>query len=440
MSNAIYIKGKKAFYRNFLKTKENIQYTPKKIIFNVLYILANQGLSKCLSFITVTFIIRALGPNDFGDYSYGLATVGYAGIFVNFGLSTYGSKQINQVSSKMKIEDIISEIVSLRLLIAFLTYIPFLLLYLFTNIEYLPGLLILNIKSFADAINVDWYFKGMLKNKFVVIATLMQTLTHLGAVLLLYKIYNLKIAYISLVISFIVLSVSQIIMLNKYLKIDLKLSLLNLSHIKSIIHTAWPFFFAGLFSLILFNTDTIFLKLYTNSKIVGYYNCAHRVIDVLSNIRFSVIGVLYPVFSQYFHLNPKKLIPNFIFSFKIVMSVILILTILIHIFAQKIILVLFGDSYSSSIEILKYLIIASLLLYANTFISALYNSIGYERKVFFSTLIAAVVNVVLNALLIPFYHVNGGIWATILALAIATGIMTLYFPEEKRKILSLENI
>jgi O-antigen/teichoic acid export membrane protein len=144
--------------------------------------------------------------------------------------------------------------------------------------------------------------------------------------------------------------------------------------------------------------------------------------------------VFFPVYSQLFYLNPEKLMLRFFSSFKIIMTSIIILTILIHFYAQEIVLLLFGESYIPSIKILKYLIIATLLLYANTFISAFYNAIGFEKKVFFSTLIAAMSNVVLNSLLIPSYQAVGAIVGTIISLSVATGFFLLQFRKAVSKV------
>ena len=427
------IKNKTPLYGSLYKKKSS-RYTKKNIISNIFYILLNQGLSKCISFFTVTIIIRTLGPSEFGEYSFCLAVIGYASIFVNFGLSTYGSKQINQINSNNKVVAIISEIISLKLIFAVVTYIPLLILYLLTGITPLSALIILNLKSFADALNIQWYFKGILKNKYVVAATILQYLTQLSIVLILYKILNLKIACISVVASLLVLSFSQLYILYKYENIRLNLSLLSSSRIRLIVSSAWPFFLTGLFSIVLFNTDTIFLKIFTRSELVGHYNCAHKVIDLLSNLRYPLINVFFPVYSQLFYLNPEKLMMKFFSSFKIIMTSIIILTILIHFYAKEIILLLFGENYMPSIEILKYLIITTLLLYAYTFISALYNAIGFEKKVFFSAFIAAMSNVILNGLLIPNYQAVGAILGTIISLSIVTGFLLLQFPKAVSKI------
>jgi O-antigen/teichoic acid export membrane protein len=397
-------------------------------------ILMNQVLSKCISFLTVTLIIRTLGPNYFGDYSFGLAIIGYGGLFVNFGLSTYGSKQVNQLSSKREVAKVVSEIVSLRLLFAVITFIPLLLIYLSTDLYYLPALLILNIKTLTDAVNVEWYFKGVLKNKFMVIATLMQRFAHLGTVLVLYKWFDLEIACITLSVSFIVYTGTQLFMLYKYEKINLTIELLRFSQIKFIANLVWPFFFSGLFSLVLFNMDTIFLKIYTNSELVGYYNSAHRVIDVFSNLRYAIIGVLFPVFSQAYFISPEKLLSKFFSCLKITMAGIIISTTLVNVYAKEIIELLFGESYFSSVRILRYLVFASVMLYANTFISALYNAIGWEKKVFTSVFVAAAINIVLNSLLVSKYQVMGAIGATLGALIFATGLLLIHFPKAVKHI------
>jgi O-antigen/teichoic acid export membrane protein len=144
--------------------------------------------------------------------------------------------------------------------------------------------------------------------------------------------------------------------------------------------------------------------------------------------------VFFPVFSQLFYLNPEKLMTKFFSSFTVIMTGIIILTILIHFYAKEIILLLFGENYIPSIDILKYLIVATLLLYAYTFISALYNAIGLEKKVFFSAFIAAMSNVVLNGLLIPNYQAVGAILGTIISLSIVTGFLLLQFPKAVSKV------
>jgi O-antigen/teichoic acid export membrane protein len=411
-------------------------YTKKNIFDNIANILLNQVITKIISLATVTMIVRVLGPASFGDYSFSLAIIGYSMLFVQFGTSTYGVKQINQSSDDEKYTKTVSNIISLRLLLVGIIFLCLIVAYIITNSNIVIVLFILSISTVAGALNLDWYFRGVLKNKWVLIAGVMQSLTQFFIVLLAFNHFNIYWACVSYSGSFVVFSVVQYFAYRR-LGNRIQLRFMNLTELKNIYNEIWPYFFSGLAGLVLFNTDTIFLKIYTNSEMVGFYNSAHRVVDVFTQLRFGIISVFFPVFSQMFAMAPNKLLRNFYISSGFVLLGMTMISSFICIFSDNIIGVLFGTGYAYSASVLKYLVFTSVILFARTFINGLYLAIGKSRLVFIFDVMAAVLNIVLNAIFVAKYQVMGAIFSTIAALTINVGVMLFFFKSSAQMIQSV---
>ena len=82
-------------------------------------------------------------------------------------------------------------------------------------------------------------------------------------------------------------------------------------------------------------------------------------------------------------------------------------------FANKIILIIYGTQYANSVLALKILIWAFFLICVSTVTSGLLNSINKQRIVTIGTGIGALLNIILNLILIPKYSLDGAASATV---------------------------
>lgn len=178
---------------------------------------------------------------------------------------------------------------------------------------------------------------------------------------------------------------------------------------------------SGISFIIYTNIDKIMINKYMLEANVGLYNAYYygsiNLMGIFSGI---FMTVFFPTASQY---DNKKPIFNKINKFT---PYLLLLGVPIVLFAELIILKLFGENYQIDISLAIIFAIASILVTCYTTYVWLFNSEGENgvKLVLSSTGTIGITNIILNAYLIPIFGLQGAIGATVLAYCI--GITLIY--------------
>jgi len=82
-------------------------------------------------------------------------------------------------------------------------------------------------------------------------------------------------------------------------------------------------------------------------------------------------------------------------------------------FAEPIVFLIFGQSYTESVWVVRVLVFAAFAQMLNTFFVPLYAAVNKQQKIVNFQLVGLVINAVLNALLIPIMSYKGASIATV---------------------------
>jgi len=216
---------------------------------------------------------------------------------------------------------------------------------------------------------------------------------------------TLGASILGLVIAYIILKKK---ITNVYLEFDLLFW-------KSIIIQSLPFALTGLFSLINFKIDQVILSFMTTDAIVGWYSAAYKIIDMLAILPSILLTALYPVLSRYYQESKVLLKKSFHLALRAVIILCIPIVIGVFLLADKIIIILYGQDYLNSIGVLKILIFISLISFVNTPLFVTLNAIGKQKITMINTAFTALVNIVMNIILIPLWSLKGAALATIIA-------------------------
>ena len=177
------------------------------------------------------------------------------------------------------------------------------------------------------------------------------------------------------------------------------------------------FFAMSCATVIYTNLDTVMLGLMKNNVDVGYYNAAVKIKGILVGIVTSLGTVMLPRLSYYvergemeeFQRLTKKAM-NFVILLATPMMIYFIL------FAREGIFFLSGSAYEGAIVPMQ-IIMPTLLLIGMTNVMGIQIMIpmGLEKQVLYSEIAGAVVDLIVNALLIPQYAAAGAAVGTLIA-------------------------
>lgn len=170
-------------------------------------------------------------------------------------------------------------------------------------------------------------------------------------------------------------------------------------------------------------TDRIMLKLMLNEEAVGYYSAAVSCATLTAFVFVAIIDSARPTILE----GKQKSDDVFHQRMKILYAVIILLALfqsaVITVFAKPIVLVMYGKEYTTAINALRIVVWFSTFSYLGAVRDIWILAEKKQRYLWIINLSGAAANVVLNAVLIPVYGVNGAAIASLVTQIFTNVIM-----------------
>lgn len=380
-----------------------------KILKNLQWLIFDRFLRYGVGLFISILVARYLGPEKYGLLSYGLA---FASIFGPIATLSADSLIVRNISWFPEREsEILGTFFLLRLLSSLFSVLMCVLSAFFFANERGVVLLIIFISSsmfiFQSFYVVDLLYQAKLMNKPSVI--IQDTGFLISSVMKIYFLYIkadvMAFAFANLmevVFSAILFFISFNIISKKSFKFS---SDIVYNSIKDIVFLI----LLGISSVLQSRFDQILIKKLLDLQELGFYSVALRVIELVTIIPTLIFQVSLPPISSAKNQNESVYIERLkqVYRFMFIFS--LVFTICIIPFSKEIIFFLYGQKYSRAAEFLPFLtsriIIASFGLARGIYI----NAEGLFSFSLFTYIFGAVVNILLNFLLIPVFGVYGAI-------------------------------
>ncbi len=375
-------------------------------------------VSLFIPLITFPYISRVLQVEAIGRYNFASSIVNYFVLIAGFGISTYalreGTKsrnnrdEISTFCSEIFLMNIISSVISLIMLSIITIFVDKL-----NGYAILIGILASQIlftlygRSWIYSIYEDFGFTTVVQLAFNVVTTvLLFVLVKTPSDI--YKYAGIYVA--SSVGSNIIYGVRS----RKY--IDLKrVGLCDLTkHIKPLI----VIFGTSIATNIYVNSDITILGWLVDDRGVGLYSSSVKIYNLIKQVMVAVITVTVPRLSMLVGKAEFKTLFKKIFGILITLSLPACIGLIVT--SKDIITIIAGLEYidaTISLQILSVaLVFALVACLLGTSVLLPYKK---EKKFFMSTLISAIVNIVMNFILIPVFQQNAAALTTTFSQCIA---------------------
>lgn len=393
--------------------------TIKNIAKNTSVLFITQILVYVIGFIITMYTARYLGTEGFGIISLALSITALVGVFADLGLM---SLMIREVARNKSLRDkYVSNTALMKVLLSFLTFGIIVVLVnllgyseLVKIVVYIITLSVI-INAFIGIFNA--VFQAYEKMEYVSLGSISNSIimllgTAVGIHFQLDILFFASIYVIAGAVNFIFILVMY---LWKYSQSKFDL---DLSFWKPTLKEALFFGVTGIFVSIYFYIGSIVLSVLAGESAVGIYNAAWKLIFVLLFIPNVVIMALFPVMSQHFESSKELLKLEYEKTFKYLLIIATFIVMYGFVFADKIILIIYGSGYLDAIITLQTLIFVVPIIFLSSLSSNLLNAINKQRLVTLITAIMAIFNVILNVLLIREFSFIGAAVVTILTEAL----------------------
>ena len=176
---------------------------------------------------------------------------------------------------------------------------------------------------------------------------------------------------------------------------------------------SWPLIFVGMAGMVMGFTDTLMLGYFCTSSEVGIYNAALPTADALRGLPRAFWGIFFAVISGLYARNMIGDLKNTYSAVtKWILSLVFPAFLLIALFSDQVIKILFGAEYVAGATALVILTFGFVIGTVVGPAGAILQAYGKTKIIMACSFIGAGMNFGLNFYLIPVYGVNGAAMAT----------------------------
>lgn len=282
--------------------------TFRRLMDNFLSLSAVQGINMLIPLITFPYLVRVLGVDQFGVFSFVMAVLMYGIIITDYGFELTGTKHIStNIGNQAKIDEIFSSVIMIRSVIAILFFL-FLLL-LITFVDKFSENSILYILGFGiivgQALLSTWFFQGIEKIHYVAILNAASKI--LFAVMIFIFVHSKEDLYLVFLfnsIGAIMAGVMAFYIAVK--KFGVTFSFQSKEQYLYYLKDAWHIFTARVAVQLYQSINIIILGFYVDNTMLGYFSIVDRIVRAGGNIIASAPRAVYPYLAKTYKESVSK--------------------------------------------------------------------------------------------------------------------------------------
>lgn len=398
-----------------------------KLIKNTLFLSIVQAVNFVFPLITIPYVSRIIGPEGYGVFNYSTAFIGYFSLLIAYGFDLTGTRKIAKANGdKNIINTVISEVLSARILLFFLSVFLFVIaLYFFEPIQKdVFTASILFIGCLGTVISPQYIFQGLQELSIFAKLNFVRGILN---VILIFTLIKRSDDYIFLAVlnTFFIISINLFLFVYAIYKFKLSIKLISIQKSLRIIFNERMIFFSTVVISLYTSTNTIVLGFFADNKEIGYYTTSQSFLNIVNSIiamplsmaLFPFVGKSFAV-SKESGINTVKKIMPIIFYLTIGASICLL------IFAPIVIKLFYGHKFDQAIPALQIIsFIPFIVGMSNIFGIQLMLNMGLDKLFFKTTFIASILGIILNIFMSKTWGYIGTAWNCLIIECFVTLLM-----------------
>lgn len=425
--------------KNLFKRTE---YT--KVFENILSLTGLQFASYILPLITLPYLTYILGPDKFGLTQYAMSLILYFQMFTDYGFNLSATRELAIIrEDNTKVSEIFSTVMLIKICLTVLSLV--ILLAICSFIPRFASDAEVYLLTFGMVIGYvlfpTWLFQGLEYMRYTSILNIIGKL--IFTVFIFVFVHNTSdYLLVPIINSFGYLVVGILGIYVALTRFDIKLIKPSLENIKHHLRAGWHVFLSTIAMNMYTTTNTFLLGLLTNNTLVGYYSIAEKITVAVNGLFTPVSQALFPFISRNVSERDEKTNILFIRKLTKLAAILgLVFSIGLFVFADAIILILFGAEYQSSIIILRILsVLPFMVSLSNIFGIQTMLTFNYNKAFSRIVLLGGILDITLGIILIILLKDVGIAISFAITETFITTAMLLFLQNKGIKILGkLEN-
>lgn len=380
-------------------------------------------------FVSFSYCSRIVGANRLGAYSFGQSIISYLLLVAALGIPNYAIREGAFLRKRNdELNEFIAQVFTINCIMTIIAYVVLVLLLLgWTKLEnYKCIIIIQSFQIILTTLGADWINSIFEDYLYLAVRYIIIQIISLVALVLFVK--NPLDIYKYTLITVMSNAGGNILNLGYIRKQGVKLGFYFGTKLKKHLMPIFILFSNSIASTIYLNSDITMLGIFGSDTTVGIYTVSSKIYSMIKTLIVSVIMVTLPRFSAYVSENRKE---EYRTTLNFVQDVLIIFMLPVStglfLEADKILNLVAGPEYASGITVVRILAVAIPFAIEACFFSySILMPNRKERYFLISTIIAALLNILLNVILLPCYGMFAAAFTTLVA-EISITFITAYY-------------
>ena len=404
----------------------------RKVIKNASWIIGVQIAKSVLALVISIFTARYLGPANYGLINYAASIVSFVAPIMYLGFNnTLVQESVNNPEKEGEtvgtatLMSFFSSLLCITGIAAFVSIANY-----GENETLLVCLLYSILLVFQSADLIAYWYQAKLLSKY-------SSSVSLGAYIVVscYKIYLLasgKSIYwfaVSNAVDYLLISGALIII---YRKIGTQKLKFSLSTARRMLGKSKHYILSNMMIVVFAQTDRIMLKLMVGDAETGYYSAAVYCAGLASFVFSAIIDSVRPIALKHKEENEELFERDITRLYSIIIYLALAYSLAMTVFASLVIKILYGADYIPAVSVLQIIVWYCTASYLGGARDIWILAENKQKCLWRINALGAIINIVLNALLIPIWQAYGAALASVITQFSINVLFTSMYKPTKR--------
>ncbi len=395
-------------------------------------------LSIVFPLLSFPYVSKILGVEALGKYNFAYSVITYFILLAGLGINTYAVREgARYRDDKDKLNKLANQIFSINMIATIISYILLFTLMLIVPKfhEYAILLIILSFQIVFGTIGIEWLYTIYENYMYITIRSIVFQVISLLALFIFVKTEkDINMYALITVLASVGSNILNYIHSRHYCKVKFTHNLELSKHIKPIL----ILFAMNVTVSIYVSSDTTILGFLSGEYAVGIYAVSTKIYTIIKRVLQSVLAVSIPRLVSFLGKNNMEQFTKLASEiYKTLFTIVLPAMIGIIVLSKEIILIVSDETYIEATASLILLSISLIFVFAAYFWSqCVLIPFKKDKIVLKATIVSAIVNIVLNLIMIPIWHQNAAAVTTI----IAEAIVFIWCMFKARKIVKVEGV
>ena len=385
-----------------------------KIIRNASWLIGGRIIQMAVNLLVGIITARYLGPANYGLVNYGVAYTAFFTSIASLGINSVLVKEF--VENPGEEGKIVGTSLFLRAISSFLSAVMIVCIVCVVDADETITIQVVALCSMGLVFHIfeviNYWFQSNLQSKITAVVTLVaHIITALYRVILMITESNVVWFAFATSVDYICIGIMLMYAYKKYNGGKLCISI---NYGKELLKKSCYFIIPGIMIAIYAQTDKIMLKQMVGVEETGYYTTAISLTNAWCFVLNAIIDSMYPSIMQANNTNEKQFIKRNKQLYAIIFYISIAASVMYTIFAELMIKIMYGDAYLPVVAPLRIICWYTAFSYLGGARNAWIVCKDRQKYLSYVYGVSALVNVVLNLVLIPDFGAAGAATASLI--------------------------